>query len=140
MPKPVGIAEQSLDFADEIAALNHADALLRPVANIQGVFCPEQRTSVALARAARRIGKTPPIVGYSVDFALRQALRDGAIDALVVPDAFQVGYAALRAIADSSQEMHAGLEIEILPRLITRDSLDSHETRAFLDPTFQRSN
>ncbi len=135
MPKPVSVTELTLDFADEIAALRQANALLRAPAKIQGVFCVVERTSIALARAARRIGKTLPIVGYGRDFSLRQALRDGAIDALVVPDAFQVGYSALEAIAGPSQNA-AARRIEIPPRLITRDNLDSQETRAFLDPAF----
>jgi ribose transport system substrate-binding protein len=137
MPKPVSVTELILDFADEIAALRQADALLRAPAKIQGVFCVAERTSIALARAARRIGKTLPIVGYGRDFSLRQALRDGAIDALVVPDAFQVGYSALKAIAGPSQNA-AATRIEIPPRLITRDNLDSQETRAFLDPSTRR--
>ncbi|HUG82377.1 MAG TPA: substrate-binding domain-containing protein [Bryobacterales bacterium] len=135
VPKPVSVTELTLDFADEIAALRQANALLRAPAKIQGVFCVAERTSIALARAARRIGTTLPIVGYGRDFSLRQALRDGAIDALVVPDAFQVGYSALEAIAGPSQNA-AARRIEIPPRLITRDNLDSQETRAFLDPAF----
>ncbi|MDA1313962.1 MAG: substrate-binding domain-containing protein [Acidobacteria bacterium] len=141
MPKPVSVAERPLNFADEIAALRQADALLRASANIQGVFCAAERTSIALARASRGIGKTPPIVGYGSDFALQQALRDGAIDALVVPDAFQVGYSALEAIVGPSRDAPtAGLDIEIPPRLITRDNLDSQETRAFLDAAFRRAD
>ncbi len=140
LPKPVAVAQWRLNFADELGALNRADALLRDSGRIQGVFCAGERVSIALARVARRVGKTPPIIGYGGGFTLQQALRDGAIEALVVPDGFQVGYSALEAIAGGAEEASAGLKIEIPPRLITRDNLDTQEIRTLLDPTFRRAN
>jgi ribose transport system substrate-binding protein len=60
MPKPVSVAELSLDFADEIAALGQADALLRAPAKIQGVFCAGTNEHCAGPRRAphRRNGRS----------------------------------------------------------------------------------
>jgi ribose transport system substrate-binding protein len=140
MPRPIRVSERRLDFSDEIAALNSAAALLRGSDRIQGIFCAGERATIALARVARRIGKTPPIVGYGSAFSLQQDLRESAIEALVVPDGFQVGYSALEAIIGTSEQALAGPETEISPRLITRDNLDTQEIRAFLDPTFPRGS
>lgn len=81
------------------AALNLADTLRQA----QGVFCSNEPTTVGMVQALAQLGLTGAlqVVGFDCSPPIVQALRDGALAAIVVQDPRRMGELAVQHLADA---------------------------------------
>lgn len=110
------------------AALNMIDQLRAA----QGVFCPNESSTMGMLLALRQEGLAGKIkfVGFDASPPLVKALAEGEIDALVVQNPRQMGYLGVKAIVDHLDGKPIQPVVDTGVVLVTRDNL--------ADPAIQR--
>lgn len=107
---------------------------------IDGVFCPNESTTFAMMRVLQTMGWSSKVkfVGFDASDRLVQAMRDGAIDALVIQDPVKMGYLGVKTLV-------ARLKGEVVPArvdtgvvLVTRETMDQPAVRDLLSPDLSK--
>jgi ribose transport system substrate-binding protein len=102
-----------------------ADALLQA-----GVlYAPDEETSRAVLKIISPATKLIA-VGCSAD--LIAGLKNGKINALIVPDRYEMAYRSVQAILEYRQHNPPKTEIEIAPVLVTKDELQNSRLQRVL--------
>jgi ribose transport system substrate-binding protein len=117
-------------------AYKTAENLLVRFPDVQGVFCPNESTTVGMLRAlqdGRRAGRVF-FVGFDTSPALVEALRAGELHGLVLQDPFKMGEIGVRTIVDVLRGKEVPPRIDTGVRLATGDNMESEEIRDLLAP------
>ena len=125
--------------ADITKALSAAEDILTSNPDVLGFFADNNATGVGVARAITErnlIGKVP-VVAYDADNEEINALRSGAIHALVVQDPFGMGYKGVNAVVDYLEGREVPKEVDTGVTAVTAENLDTPEIQALLFPTKQ---
>lgn len=113
-----------------------ADALLTAHRDIDGVFCPNESTTLGMLRALEAHGRAGAVrfVGFDASPPLCEGLANGLIDALVVQDPAGMGRQGVELLVRH-------LRGEVVPRTVhtellvaTKDHLGQPAARALLFP------
>lgn len=117
----------------EEAAKSVAPVLMR-LRDLDGIFCPNDITTLGLLTALRTDGRLGQIkvVGCDAGTVQLQALKDGDLQALVVEDVYKIGYEAVRvglaALAGAAVEP----QVVVPAVLVTRETLQSPPVQAVI--------
>ena len=84
-------------------------------------------------RKANVAGKVR-FVGFDSSEKLVKAMREGVIDALVVQNPFNIGYLAVKSMAEHLRGKPVEKRIDTGARLATRETLDTPEVRELIQP------
>ena len=125
--------------ADITKALAAAEDILTRNPDVLGCFADNNATGVGVARAITErnlIGKVP-VVAYDADNEEINALRSGAIYALVVQDPFGMGYKGVNAVVDYLEGREVPKEVDTGVTAVKADNLDTPEIQKLLFPTQQ---
>ncbi len=103
---------------------------------VQGIFAPNESTTFGMILALRKAGLAGKIhmVGFDASDKLVQALKDGTVDALVLQNPFNIGYLAVKTMAQHLRGQPVEKRIDTGARLATRENLDSPEIAELLKP------
>jgi ribose transport system substrate-binding protein len=103
---------------------------------VGGVFTPNESTTFGMLQALRKSGlhKKVKLVGFDASEKLLGALKEGDIDALVVQDPFNMGYLAVKTMADHLKGRPVERRIDTGSRLVTRENLDDPEVQKVVRP------
>jgi ribose transport system substrate-binding protein len=74
------------------------------------------------------------LVGFDASEKLVQAVRDGAIDALVLQNPMNIGYLAVKSMALHLRGLPVERRIDTGARLATKETLDTPEIRELTRP------
>jgi len=112
-------------------AKNEAMRLIDQLKQADGIFCPNESSTVGMLLALREnnlAGKVK-FVGFDATPPLVEALRKGEIQALVAQDPVRMGYEAVKACVEKLRGQTVKAEMPMEPRLITLQNLNDPEIR-----------
>lgn len=107
---------------------------------IQGVFTPNESSTVGTLLALQDVGKTGTIrlVGFDASESLVRALRAGELQGLVVQNPMRMGYLGVKTMADHLRGRPTEKRVDTGVMLVTPDDLDAPATRELLDPPIEQ--
>jgi ribose transport system substrate-binding protein len=114
--------------------------LNRYAEEIQGVFAPNETSSIGMMLALQGMGKTGKIhqVGFDAGETLVAALRDGQIEGLVVQNPMRMGYLGVKTMVEHLRGQPVEKRIDTGVVLITRETMDTPEAKALLNPPLEQ--
>jgi ribose transport system substrate-binding protein len=127
--------ETAFAMSENLLAAKKADA-----GGVQGIFAPNESTSFGMLLALRKAGLAGKVhfVGFDASDKLVQAVREGAIDALVLQNPFNIGYLAVKTMSLHLRGQAVDKRIDTGARLVTQDNLESPETRELIKPDLKK--
>jgi len=107
---------------------------------IDGVFCPNESTTFAMMRVLQTMGWSGKVkfVGFDASDRLVQAMRDGAIDALVVQDPVKMGYLGVKTLVAHLRGEQVAARVDTGVTLVTRETMDQPAVRDLLSPDLSK--
>lgn len=107
---------------------------------IAGVFTPNESTTFGMLQALRKSGVARKVkfVGFDASPKLLEALREGDVDALVVQNPFNMGYLAVKTMADHLRNKPIDKRVDTGARLVTRENLDDPAVREIVQPDLDK--
>jgi ribose transport system substrate-binding protein len=112
------------------AAMNLIDKLREA----DGIFCPNESTTVGMLLALRQNGLAgkKKYVGFDSSSILLQALKKGDIQALVAQNPKQIGYVGVKTLVAAIRGEKVDQRIDTGCHLVTKDNIDTPELKAVL--------
>ncbi len=112
-------------------ALNMIDA----VKKAQGIFCPNESSTLGMLLALRQTGLAGKVkfVGFDASPPLVEALKKGEIDALVVQDPQKMGYKSVESLVRHLRGEKVESTIDTGAVLVTKDNMDKPEIKKLID-------
>jgi ribose transport system substrate-binding protein len=103
---------------------------------VQGVFAPNESTTFGMLLALRKADLVSKVhlVGFDASDKLVQAVREGAIDALVLQNPMNIGYLAVKSMTLHLRGQPVDRRIDTGARLATKETLDTPEIRELTQP------
>src|SRR5215831_11818650 len=107
---------------------------------IDGVFCPNESTTVGMLRALEDNGRAGKVrfVGFDSSGILVKGLREGHIDGLVLQDPIKMGYLGVKTIVAHIHGEKVDKRIDTGVTLVTRDNLDQPAMKDLLEPNLTK--
>ena len=132
--------------ADVEGAYKKGEALLsrfkRPDGSlgVDGIFCPNESTSLAMLRVLEDNGWAGKVkfVGFDASDTLAKGLADGHIDGLVLQDPVNMGYLGVKTMMAHLNGQSVERRIDTGVRLITRDRMNDPDARELLHPDLSK--
>src|SRR5688572_9326872 len=109
--------------------------------DVNGVFCPAELPSGAMALALRDIGKAGgkvKMVGFDAGSKSIEDLKNGDIQALVVQDPLGIGYESVLTMVKHLQGGKVERRIGTRVALITKENMEQQEMKELLYPPLER--
>ncbi len=103
---------------------------------IGGVFCPNESTTFGMLLALGKLnlaGKVK-LVGFDASDKLVQGLKDGAIEALVLQNPFNMGYLAVKTMVSHLKKESIEKVIDTGSRIVDKANMEQAEIKELLAP------
>src|SRR5579863_6626283 len=112
-------------MAEYARSLTVTEDILTSHSDLSGLFASNESSAVGAVQGvkARGLAGKIKVVGFDSSPALVDALRSGAIDALVVQDPFQMAYVGLKTLLGQRAGRQVSKRIDLPPTLVTHDNL-----------------
>jgi ribose transport system substrate-binding protein len=104
---------------------------------VDGIFCPNEPTTVMMARALRDIGRAKgdvKMVGFDAGTQSVADLKAGDVQGLVVQNPMAMGYLGVKAIVDHLQGKPVQKRIDTGVTLVTPDIMEDPQIQELLHP------
>jgi len=107
---------------------------------VQGVFAPNESTTFGMLLALRKANLAGKVhfVGFDASDKLVKGVRDGAIDALVVQNPFNMGYVSVKTMTSRLRGQPIEKRIDTGARVVTRKNLDTPEISELIQPDLKK--
>ncbi|MCL4180292.1 MAG: substrate-binding domain-containing protein [Verrucomicrobia bacterium] len=108
---------------------------------VDGVFCPNEPTTVMMARALRDIGRAKgdvKMVGFDAGTQSVADLKAGDVQGLVVQNPMAMGYLGVKAIVDHLQGKPVEKRIDTGVTLVTSDNMNDPHIQELLHPPLDK--
>ncbi len=107
---------------------------------IDGVFTPNESTTFGMLQALKKSGvnKKVKLIGFDSSDKLVAALRDGDIEGLVVQDPFNMGYLAVKTMADHLRGKPVDKRIDTGAKYVDKSNLDDPKIKELLSPDLKK--
>jgi ribose transport system substrate-binding protein len=104
--------------------------------SINGVFCPNESTTLGMLRAFEDNGWAGKLhfVGFDASSILVKGVRDGHIDALVLQDPIKMGYLGVKTMVAHLRGENVDKRIDTGVTLVTHDNLDQPAMKDLVEP------
>jgi len=134
------IVDSRYGMSDRAESLRITEDLLTAHPNLGGIFAANEPGAVGALQAvkARELGGKIKIVGFDSSEQLLKGIRDGIIDSLVVQDPFNIGYEAVKTIAEKLSGKTPPKRIRTRTTLITPDNIDLEGIQKLLNPDIEK--
>jgi len=122
--------------ADVEGAYKKSEGLLSRFKSLDGVFCPNESTTLGMLRALEDNGRAGQVrfIGFDSSGTLVKGLRDGHIDGLVLQDPVKMGYLGVKTIAAHIHGEKVDRRIDTGVTLVTRENLDQPAMKELVEP------
>lgn len=122
--------------ADVEGAYKKSEALLSRFKSLDGVFCPNESTTIGMLRALEDNGRAGKVrfVGFDSSGILVKGLREGHIDGLVLQDPMKMGYLGVKTIASHIRGEQVDKRIDTGVTLVTRENLNEPAVKDLVQP------
>lgn len=134
-------ADQHAGPTRETAYRASQNILNRHGRSVDGVFCPCELPTGAMAMALRDIGRAGgkvKMVGFDAGTRSIEDLKAGDVQALVVQDPVKIGYVGVLTLAKHLRGEKVDRRIDTGVRLVTRENMDEPEVRDLLYPPLEK--
>ena len=113
--------------ASPAKSLAAAEDVLTSNADLTGLFASNESSTVGAMRAIkqRNLAGKVLLVGFDYTSDLGQAVKDGAIDSLVLQNPFKMGYEGVKTIVDKLAGKTPERRIDTGVELLTKENMDS---------------
>lgn len=107
---------------------------------VNGIFTPNESTTFGMLLALRKsnMNKKMKFVGFDASEKLIGALKEGDIDGLVVQNPFNMGYLAVKTMADHLRGKKVEKRIDTGARLVTKENLEDPEVKEVIQPDLKK--
>ena len=120
----------------ETAKQASENLLNRYGAVLQGIFTPNESSTIGMLLALQDIGKAGKVrfVGFDASAILIDAIRSGQLDGVVVQNPMRMGYLGVRTMVDHLLGKPVERRVDTGVALVTLGNLDSTATQALINP------
>lgn len=117
-------------------AITTSENMLDHLKNADGVFAPNESTSVGMLTTIQRHNLTGKIrfVGFDASETLVRGLEDGQIDALVVQNPTKMGYLGVKTLVTYLRGGQVETRVDTGVALVTRENMADPEIKALISP------
>src|SRR5437588_11881771 len=124
----------------EAAKQASENLLNRYGAVLQGIFTPNESSTIGMLLALQDIGKAGKVrfVGFDASAILVDAIRNRQLDGVVVQNPMRMGYLGVTAMVDHLRGKPVERRIDTGDMLVTAANLDSASTQALIHPPIAR--
>ncbi len=108
---------------------------------VNGIFCPAEPPTIAMAKALRDIGKAGgkvKMVGFDAGSQSVNDLKNGDVQALVVQNPVYMGYKAVLSLVEHLEGRKVEKRIDTGVKLVTRDNMEQTDIHELLHPPLSR--
>ncbi|HSO35300.1 MAG TPA: substrate-binding domain-containing protein, partial [Labilithrix sp.] len=107
---------------------------------VSGIFTPNESTTFGMLLALRKsnLNKKMKFVGFDASEKLVSALKEGDVDGLVVQNPFNMGYLAVKTMADHLRGKKVDKRIDTGARLVTKDNIDDPAVKEIMQPDLKK--
>jgi len=107
---------------------------------VQGIFCPNEASSVGMLLALQDIGKSGKVVfiGFDVTETLIEAMRRGELQGVVAQNPFRMGYLGVKTMVEYFRGEIVDKRVETGVMLVTPGQLEDPRIRAFMQPSVEQ--
>lgn len=108
---------------------------------VNGIFCPCEPPTIAMAKALRDIGKAGgkvKMIGFDAGSASVSDLRNGDVQGLVVQDPVKMGYLGVMTMVQHLQGKPVEKRIDTGVVLVTKDNMEEPAMKELLNPPFKK--
>ena len=129
------LAEQYC-MSDRARALAVSENMLTAHPDVNGLFASAEPGTIGAAKALRSRGLSDKVwmVGFDFSDTIEKDLKDGVVDALVVQDPFNIGYAAVKTIVAKLNGETPEKRINSPATIVTADNLSDPNIDALVHP------
>jgi ribose transport system substrate-binding protein len=126
--------------ADVEGAYKKSEGLLSRFKELDGVFCPNESTSIGMLRALEDNGRAGKVrfIGFDSSGILVKGLREGHIDGLVLQDPVKMGYLGVMTITSHIHGEKVDKRIDTGVTLVTRENMDEPAVKDLVQPDLTR--
>lgn len=130
----VRIAARQFGMSDEARSLAAAENILTAHPNLSGIFASSEASSIGAIQAltSRRMSGKVRLITFDTSKRHVEALQNGTIDVMLVQDAFQIGYEAVRALAEKLKGGTPQPRMNLPARVVVTADLEKPEIRTLL--------
>ncbi len=139
-PDKMVVVDSRYGMSDRAKSLAVSEDLLTANPGIKGIFAANEPGAVGALEAVRARGLSGKvkIVGFDSSPSLEKGVKSGIIDSLVVQDPFNIGYQAVKTIADHLAGKTVAKRIPTRATLITKDNIDNQDIQELLHPDIDK--
>ncbi len=107
---------------------------------IQGVFTPNESTTFGMLQALKKSGvnKKVKLIGFDSSEKLVSALKEGDIEGLVVQNPFNMGYLAVKTMADHLRGVKVDKRIDTGARYVDKSNIDDPAVKEIMQPDLKK--
>jgi ribose transport system substrate-binding protein len=107
---------------------------------VQGVFTPNESTTFGMLQALRKsqVTKKVKFIGFDASDKLVTALREGDIEGLVVQNPFNMGYLAVKTMADHLRGKPVEKRIDTGAKYVDKSNVDDPAVKELLAPDLKK--
>jgi ribose transport system substrate-binding protein len=107
---------------------------------VHGIFTPNESTTFGMLLALKKsnMNKKMKFVGFDASDKLIGALKDGDVDGLVVQNPFNMGYLAVKTMADHLRGKKIEKRIDTGARLVTKENLEDPAVKEVIQPDLKK--
>jgi ABC-type sugar transport system, periplasmic component len=136
----IRIVARQFGQSDRAKAMAAAENILTAHPKLDGLFASSEPSSVgaALAIKARGLSGKVKFVTFDSSDSMVEDLRGGTIDAMVVQDAFRIGFEAVRTLAEKIKGGNPPKRIDLPARVITKKDLEDPAVQKLLSPDLKK--
>lgn len=105
--------------------------------NVQGIFCPNESTATAMAKALRDLGRAGgrvKMVGFDASSQLVNDLGRGDVQGLVVQNPLRMGYLGVLTVVTHLRGEKVESRLDTGVTLVTKENMAQPEIRELLHP------
>lgn len=104
---------------------------------VDGIFCPNENSTVGMAMALRNIdraGGKVKMIGFDAGTASVEDLRKGDVQGLIVQNPFRMGYLGVMTLVQHLDGKVVEKRIDTGVQLVTKENMEQPEIRDLLHP------
>lgn len=134
----IHILDERFGKAVVATSLDVTEDMLTAHPDVDGIFCSNESGTTGAMQALKSRGVKIKLVGFDWSPTTLAGLSSGLIDSLVIQDPFKMGYESVMACVKSIRKQPVPKQINLLPRLITRENLNDPDVQAQVKPDLKQ--